>query len=98
MTVARMAMAIRVLPEKLDLYKELHAHPWPEMDAALRAAHIRNYSIYHEASLSLLFAHWDYTGSDFAADMAQLGGMDITRKWLALTDPCQESQSKGDMQ
>ncbi len=85
-----MGMMIRVRPEKLELYKKLHAEPWPEMNAALSAAHIQNYSIYLREPENLLFGYWEYVGSDFAADMALLGALDVTKRWLALTDLCQE--------
>ena len=85
----RMGMVIGVKPERLADYKALHAKPWPEMNAALSAAHIRNYSIYLREPENLLFGYWEYTGTDFAADMKTLGKLDITKRWLALTDPCQ---------
>ena len=89
MSVTRMGMVIGVKPEKLAEYKALHANPWPEMNAALSAANIRNYSIYLREPENLLFGYWEYTGSDYAADMQVLGNRAITKKWLALTDPCQ---------
>jgi len=64
---------IAVRPERLAEYKALHAVPWPEMNAALSAANIRNYSIYLREPENLLFGHWDYIGTDYAADMAVLG-------------------------
>lgn len=85
----RMGMVIGVRPEKLAEYKALHASPWPEMDAALSAANIRNYSIYLREPENLLFAYWEYTGADFEADMKVLGELPVTKRWLALTDPCQ---------
>ncbi len=87
--VQRMGMVIGVKPEKIDEYKALHATPWPEMDAALSAANIRNYSIYLREPENLLFAYWEYTGADFKADMKVLDGLALTKRWLALTDPCQ---------
>ena len=87
--VQRMGMVIGVKAEKLDEYKRLHAQPWPEMDAALSAANIRNYSIYLREPENLLFGYWEYTGSDYPGDMQVLGERAITKKWLALTDPCQ---------
>ena len=42
----RMGMVIGLKPQKVDADKALHATPWPEMDAALKATHIGNYSIY----------------------------------------------------
>jgi L-rhamnose mutarotase len=88
-TAQRMGMVITVKPEKLDEYKRLHAEPWPEMDAALSAANIRNYSIYLREPENLLFGYWEYVGTDYAADMKGLGEKAITKQWLALTDPCQ---------
>ena len=67
----------------------IHAEPWPEMNAALSAANIRNYSIYLREPENLLFGYWEYTGTDFAADMQVLDGLAISKQWLALTDPCQ---------
>jgi L-rhamnose mutarotase len=84
----RFGQVIRVLPEKLQEYKRLHADPWPEVLAALRDHHVTNYSIFHHADL--LFAYFEYLGEDFAADMAQVAADPITRDWWALTDPCQE--------
>jgi L-rhamnose mutarotase len=82
-------MVIGVRPEKLDEYKRLHANPWPEMDAALSSANISNYSIYLREPENLLFGYWEYSGVDYAADMAALGKLAVTRRWLALTDSCQ---------
>jgi L-rhamnose mutarotase len=90
MSTQRMGMVVRVRPEKIALYRELHAHPWPELNAALRAANIRNYSIYLREPENLLFAYWEYGGLDYAADMQVLSELDVTKKWLSLTDPCQE--------
>jgi L-rhamnose mutarotase len=84
-----MGSVIGVRPEMLARYKELHARPWPEMNAALTAANIHNYSIYLREPENLLFAYWEYTGTDFAADMRTLDGLAISKQWLALTDPCQ---------
>ncbi len=85
----RMGMVISVRPEKLEEYKQLHAEHWPEMDQALSDANIRNYSIYLREPEMLLFGYWEYTGTDYAADMRVLGEKSITKRWLALTDPCQ---------
>lgn len=89
----RMGMVISVRPEKLAEYKALHAQPWPEMDQALRDAHIANYSTYLREPENLLFGYWEYGGTDYAADMQALGEKAITKRWLALTDPCQAALS-----
>lgn len=92
----RMGMTIRIRPDRLDDYRRLRAAPWPEMDAALHAAGIRNYSIWLEEREMLLFGYWEYVGEDYQADMARLGALEVTRRWLALTDPCQEPMADGE--
>lgn len=88
--IQRMGMVIRLKPEKIAEYRALHAAPWSEMNAALAGANIRNYSIFLREPENMLFGYWEYVGDDFAADMASLGALDVTKRWLALTDPCQE--------
>jgi L-rhamnose mutarotase len=85
----RMGMVIGLKLEKIADYKRLHAEPWPEMNAALSAANIRNYSIYLREPENLLFGYWEYVGTDYETDMKRLGELAVTRRWLALTDPCQ---------
>ena len=84
----RYASVIRLKPEKLDEYKELHAHVWPEVLAMIRACHIRNYSIYYKDGF--LFSYFEYVGDDFAADMEKMAADPTTQVWWKLTDPCQE--------
>ena len=78
MTVQRMAMVIGARAEKLALYKEVHAQPWPEMNTALSAANIVNYSIYLREPENLLFGYWEYAGTNYAEDMKVLGERGIT--------------------
>jgi len=99
MSVRRMGMVIGIRPEKIAEYRKLHAEPWPEMNRALSEANIHNYSIYLREPENLLFGYWEYTGSDFAADMKRLGELAVSKRWLALTDPCQmrlESAAAGE--
>ncbi len=84
----RIAWVIKVKPEKLELYKKLHANPWPEVMAKLKEVNIQNYSIYYRDGL--LFSYLEYTGNDFDADMKIMAADSITREWWKLTDPCQE--------
>ncbi len=86
--VKRYGWVIKVKPEKLDYYKELHANPWPEINAKLKECNIQNYSIYYRDGL--LFSYLEYTGSDFEADMAKMAADTMTQKWWKETDPCQE--------
>jgi len=42
----RVAFLIRVKPEKLDEYRRLHNPIWPELAAELKAAGLRNYTLW----------------------------------------------------
>ena len=95
--VARYGSVIRVMPEKLEEYKALHANPWPGINQKLKDVHIRNYSIYYRDGY--LFSYFEYTGSDFEADMELMAQDSLTREWWELTDPCQkpvESAEEGE--
>jgi L-rhamnose mutarotase len=87
-SVRRVGAVIRLRPEKEAEYRALHADAWPAVLAALRAAHVRNYSIFLRDGL--LFSYLEYTGNDYDADIARLAEDDATRRWWQLTDPCQQ--------
>lgn len=84
----RIAQVIKVRPEKLAEYRELHrAVPEPVL-ARLRASRIANYSIHLLGDR--LFSYFEYHGDDLAADLAAMADDEATRAWWELTDPCQE--------
>lgn len=84
----RYGSVIKLKPEKLAEYKELHANVWPEVLSMIRQCHIRNYSIYYKDGF--LFSYFEYHGEDFAADMQKMAADPKTQEWWKLTDPCQE--------
>ena len=89
--VQRFGTVIGLKAEKMDYYNELHAKPWPEINALLKKANVQNYTIY-EVELDgklYLFAYFEYTGDDFEADMASMGKDPKMIEWWAETDPCQ---------
>lgn len=93
----RYGSVIKVKPEKLQEYRSLHAAVWPGVLARITACHIRNYSIYYKDGY--LFSYYEYTGTDYAADMAKMAADPETQRWWSLTDPCQEpldSRSDGE--
>ena len=92
--VKRYGWVIKVKPEKLEYYKELHANPWLEVNAMLKECNIQNYSIYFRDGL--LFSYLEYTGTDFEADMAKMAADPMTQKWWKETDPCQEPVDSAD--
>jgi L-rhamnose mutarotase len=86
--VQRYAWVIKVKPEKLEEYKELHANPWPGINKMIKDCYIGNYSIYYRDGY--LFSYLEYTGDDWDADMKKMAADSLTKEWWKLTDPCQE--------
>lgn len=84
----RFGQIIGVNPEHFEAYKEYHAEVWPEVLQMITACNIRNYSIFHKEGL--LFAYFEYTGENFAADMAQMAADPVTQKWWAVMGPMQQ--------
>jgi L-rhamnose mutarotase len=84
----RFGQVIRVRPDRIADYERLHAEAWPGVLATIRAANIRNYSIFRHGEL--LFAYFEYVGEDFEADMATIAADPVTQEWWKLTDAMQE--------
>jgi L-rhamnose mutarotase len=79
---------IKLKPEKLEEYKQLHAAVWPEVLKTIWECNIRNYSIFYRDGL--LFSYFEYHGDDLSADMKKMAADPHTQEWWKLTDPCQE--------
>jgi len=92
MPTQRYGMVIKVLPEKLDEYKRLHAAVWPDVLKMITECNIRNYSIYLRrlSGEHYLFSYFEYVGDDFDADMAKMAADPTTQKWWAECKPCQQ--------
>ena len=73
----RIAQTIRLRPERREEYLALHREVWPGVEAALRAANIRNYSIFLRGDI--LFSYFEYHGDDFDADIASIAADPETR-------------------
>ena len=86
--IVRKGAVIKVKPEKLEFYKELHANPWDGVNNKLKESNIQNYSIYYRDGY--LFSYLEYTGDNWDEDMKKLAADSTTRAWWELTDPCQE--------
>jgi L-rhamnose mutarotase len=84
----RYGQVIRVRPERIEEYKDYHARVWPEVLATIRACNIRNYSIYLKDNY--LFAYFEYTGEDYAADMAKMAADPKTQQWWTIMNPMQQ--------
>ncbi len=85
----RFGQVIKVKPEKLAYYRELHAHPWQSVLDKIHECNIRNYSIFL-LNNKLLFAYFEYIGENFEEDMQKMAADPETQRWWAETDPCQQ--------
>jgi L-rhamnose mutarotase len=93
----RYAMVIQLKPDKIDEYKALHQHVWPEVLSILSQHHIKNYSIFIKDHW--LFGYLEYHGNDYANDMKEVADKEVTQHWWRLTAPCQEplpTRAKGE--
>jgi len=70
-------------------YKRNHKAVWPEVLKAIADSNIRNYTIFLKEPENLLFAYWEYHGSDFAADLEKMKKAPRMREWWTITDPMQ---------
>ena len=86
--MTRHGQLIGVRPERLAEYTRYHAKVWPEILAMIRACNIRNYSIYLKDRL--LFAYYEYVGTDYDADMAKMAADPRTQEWWAIMKPLQK--------
>ena len=60
---------------------------WRGVLATIAACHIRNYSIFLRAGV--LFAYFEYHGSDYEADMRRMAEDPETQRWWKIMDPMQ---------
>lgn len=93
----RYGMALKVKPERFEEYKKLHQSVWPDVLEMITQCNIRNYSIYHKDGY--LFSYFEYTGSDFEADMEKMAQDKTTQQWWDTVGPCQvplETRAEGE--
>ena len=87
----RVGFTMRLLPGQEAEYRQRHAAVWPEMLDALKAAGVRDYSIFIRGDD--LFAYLEV--EDFAAFRASMAAQPVNDRWQAemaelidpLTDP-----------
>ena len=86
----RYGSVIGLRPEQMAEYKRLHAAVWPEVLAQIRRSNITNYSIYLREPENLMFAYFEYVGTDYEGDMAAMAKDTKTQEWWALCMPMQK--------
>jgi L-rhamnose mutarotase len=86
-TVQRYAEVIQLRPEHEAEYIRYHAETWPGVLHTIAECGIRNYSIFLRNGV--LFAYYEYHGTDYAADMRKMAECPETQRWWAIMDPMQ---------
>ncbi|MDE1163124.1 MAG: L-rhamnose mutarotase [Acidobacteriaceae bacterium] len=84
----RYAQVIQLRPEDEAEYIRYHAEVWPTVLATIAACSIRNYTIFLRNSV--LFAYFEYHGTDYAADMRKMAADPETQRWWSIMDPMQQ--------
>ena len=79
--MTRYGSVLKIKPEAIETYKAYHASVWPEVLEMIRKCNIRNYSIYLKDDY--LFGYFEYHGTDFQADSAQMAADPKTQEWWA---------------
>jgi L-rhamnose mutarotase len=85
----RMGLVLGIKPEAIGEYKRIHAEVWPDVLAMISACNIRNYTIFLKEPENLLFACFEYHGSDFAADSRKMAADPKTQEWWKICMPMQ---------
>jgi len=73
----RSAFVLEVRPDRIEEYVEAHRNVWPEMLDALRAAGIRNYTIFRRDNE--MFGYFE--SDDLEAAGRYLAAQDVNARW-----------------
>jgi L-rhamnose mutarotase len=73
----RTGFVLRVRPERIEEYVEAHRNVWPELLDALRAAGIRNYTIFRDGTT--VFGYFE--ADDLAAAECHLAAQEVCTRW-----------------
>jgi L-rhamnose mutarotase len=76
-TTQRSGFVLEIRPDKIEEYIAAHREVWPEMLDALRAAGIRNYTIFRSATS--VFGYFE--SDDLEAAARHLAGQDVSTRW-----------------
>lgn len=90
--VKRVGMVVGIKPDSIEEYKLLHAASNPGVRDLLAKHHLHNFSIFLQKMPDgdyYEFGYYEYTGSDFEADMEKLAAEPRNIEWLKKCDPMQ---------
>ena len=85
----RMGFVLGLKADQIAEYKRIHMAVWPEVLATIARCNIRNYTIFLKEPENLLFAYYEYHGTDFRRDMAKMAEDPKTREWWVICEPMQ---------
>jgi L-rhamnose mutarotase len=90
--VQRVGMVIGIKPDRITAYEALHANSNKGVRDLLNKYNMHNFSIFihqFDDGRYYLFGYYEYTGSDYKADMQRLAQESRNKQWLQMTDPMQ---------
>ena len=89
--VKRVGMVIKLKPECVEEYRQLHADGNAGVRDLLGKYHLRNFNIFlHQIDGAWFeFGYYEYDGDDFEAHMAALATEPRNQAWLEVCDPMQ---------
>jgi L-rhamnose mutarotase len=73
----RSAFVLQIRPGKVEAYVEAHRRVWPELLEALRAAGIRNYSIFRSGNQAFGY----FEADDLQRAGAYLAAQEVSSRW-----------------
>ena len=89
--VKRVGMVIKLRPECVEEYLELHADSNSGVRDLLAKYHLKNFSIFiHQIGNDWFeFGYYEYTGADYETDLSTLSSEPRNKAWLEICDPMQ---------
>src|SRR6266542_3658273 len=84
----RYGMCLRLRPEHEAEYRKYHNAVLPEVLDIIRQSNVRNYTIFLKDGV--LYGYYEYTGTDWDADMAKMAAFPKMREWWDLMEPMQQ--------
>jgi len=81
----RFGQVIRLKPDGAQEYIRHHKNVWPGVLSMIMTCNIQNYSIFLKDNY--LFAYFEYTGTDFDADMIKMAADLETQCWWDVVKP-----------
>ena len=90
----RFGQIAKLKQDKIEEYDTLHAAAWDGVLKTIKECNLENYSIYRKGDV--LFAYFEYTGTDYEADMEKMAADPVTQKWWSYTKPCFIQEKPGE--